>query len=49
MAEQRKVKDFDEHFQRNSNPQATVIPFGMETFYGSAPPAYPLKDEHVKE
>jgi hypothetical protein len=39
MAEKRKVTDFDEYFQRNSNPQTNVIPFGMETTGALGPSA----------
>ncbi len=48
LAEQRKVKEVEEKFHMNSNPQVTFIPFGMETTGALGPSAVAYSSKVAK-
>ena len=48
LAEQRKVKEVEDRFQMDSNPQVTFIPFGMETTGALGPSAVAYSSKVAK-
>jgi hypothetical protein len=48
LAEQRKVKEVEERFRMDSNPQVTFIPFGMETTGALGPSAVAYSSKVAK-